>query len=76
MLKNPRLLILALLTGLATPSAVRCDDKPSRPPVGCASAVDNYFQDEVWAKVARPKCLTCHRKGGDAEKSKFVRSVR
>jgi hypothetical protein len=34
--------------------------------------VDNYFQDEVWAKVGVQKCLTCHRKGGDAEESKFV----
>jgi hypothetical protein len=34
--------------------------------------VDNYFQDEVWAKVGVRKCLTCHRKGGDAESSKFV----
>jgi hypothetical protein len=34
--------------------------------------VDNYFEDEVWAKVGVRKCLTCHRKGGDAEESKFV----
>jgi hypothetical protein len=40
--------------------------------VGCAAAGDNYFQDEVWAKVGARKCLTCHRKGGDAESSKFV----
>jgi hypothetical protein len=34
--------------------------------------VDNYFEDEVWAKVGVQKCLTCHRKGGDAEDSKFI----
>jgi hypothetical protein len=34
--------------------------------------VDNFFEDEVWAKVGLPKCLTCHRKGGDAEDSKFI----
>jgi hypothetical protein len=34
--------------------------------------VDSYFQDEVWARVGQPKCLICHRKGGDAESSKFV----
>ncbi len=43
-----------------------------RPRVGCAAAGDNYFQDEVWAKVGARKCLTCHRKGADAESSKFV----
>jgi hypothetical protein len=72
MFHNPCFLLLALASGLASPSAVRCADKPPRSPVGCAAAVDNYFQDEVWAKVGRPKCLTCHRKGGDAESSKFV----
>ncbi len=72
MFPHARFLLLALAAGLASPSAVRCDDKPPRPLVGCAAAVDNYFQDEVWAKVGRPKCLTCHRKGGDTESSKFV----
>ncbi|HJZ57059.1 MAG TPA: hypothetical protein VKE74_18965, partial [Gemmataceae bacterium] len=33
--------------------------------------MDNYFENEVWAKVGF-QCLTCHRKGGDAENSKFV----
>jgi hypothetical protein len=40
--------------------------------MGCAVAADNSFEDEVWAKVGVQKCLTCHRKGGDAEDSKFV----
>ncbi len=69
---NVRFLVLALVTGLASPAAVRCDDKLPRPPMGCAAAVDNYFEEEVWAKVGLRKCLTCHRKGGDAEDSKFV----
>src|SRR5206468_9717329 len=43
-----------------------------RPSMACAAAKDNHFEDEVWAKVAVQKCLTCHRKGGDAEGSKFV----
>jgi len=42
------------------------------PTTGCAGAVDNYFENEVWAKVGAQVCLTCHRKGGDAEDSKFV----
>lgn len=67
-----RFLVLALLTWLAFPVAVRCDDKRPRSIVGCAAAVDNYFEEEVWAKVGVRKCLTCHRKGGDAEDSKFV----
>ncbi len=72
MFQNVHLLILALAIGLASPAAVRCDDKLPRPMVGCAAAVDNYFEDEVWARVGVQKCLTCHKKGGDAEDSKFV----
>jgi hypothetical protein len=33
---------------------------------------DNYFENEVWNKVGAAKCLSCHRKGGDAEESKFL----
>jgi hypothetical protein len=69
---NGRLLVLALAAGLACSAAVLCDDKPTRPTVGCAAAVDNYFEEEVWAKVGVHKCLVCHRKGGDAEDSKLV----
>src|SRR6266481_6232006 len=72
MIQDVRFLVIALVTGLASPSAVRCDDKLPRPLMGCAAAVDNYFEDEVWAKVGVRKCLTCHRKGGDAESSKGV----
>src|SRR5262249_54232518 len=56
MLPKLRFLALALLAGLASPSAVRCAaDISPQPPAGCAGAVDNFFQDEVWAKVGRPK---------------------
>jgi hypothetical protein len=30
------------------------------------------FESEVWTKVGSQKCLVCHRKGGDAEESRFV----
>jgi hypothetical protein len=38
---------------------------------GCA-AVDDFFVDDVWAKVAEQSCLKCHKTGGDAEDSKLV----
>jgi hypothetical protein len=47
-------------------------EEPSKPAVRCAGVVDDYFESEVWAKVGVQKCLTCHRKGGDAEKSQFL----
>jgi hypothetical protein len=66
-----RLLVLTLVAGSVSWAAVRGDDLP-RPVAGCAAAVENYFEQEVWAKVGARKCLTCHRKGGDAEGSRFV----
>ena len=72
MFPNARFLVLALAAGIVAPPPFAGDDKPPRPVMGCAAAVDNYFEDEVWAKVGVQKCLTCHRKGGDAEDSKFV----
>jgi hypothetical protein len=71
MLQNLRFLVLALVAGSVFAAAVRGDDKMPHP-MGCAAAVDNYFEDEVWAKVVVHKCLVCHRKGGDAQDSKFV----
>ena len=35
-------------------------------------AVDNFFADEVWAKVGERTCLKCHRAGGDAADSEFL----
>jgi hypothetical protein len=68
---NRRLLVLALAAASACSSAARCEKTP--PAVaGCSAAVESYFADEVWAKVGAQKCLTCHRKGGEAEDSKFV----
>src|SRR6266581_9586850 len=72
MFQNVRFLVLALVAGVVSLAAVRGDDKLSRPVMGCAAAVDNDFEAEVWAKVGVQKCLTCHRKGGDAEDSKFI----
>jgi hypothetical protein len=63
---------LVLVAVSALNASVRGDEKTPRPAAGCAAAVDNYFEGEVWARVGVRKCLTCHRKGGDAEDSKFV----
>ncbi len=38
---------------------------------GCAAA-DDFFVEEVWAKVGANSCIKCHKDGGDAEDSKFV----
>ena len=33
---------------------------------------DEFFVEEVWAKVGELSCLECHREGGEAEESSFV----
>ncbi len=50
----------------------RGGEPPAPPAAGCAGMRDNYFENEVWNKVGAAKCLSCHRKGGDAEESKFL----
>jgi uncharacterized protein DUF1592 len=64
--------LLFVAAGLNIVAPVRDDAKPSPSATGCAAMVDNFFENEVWAKVGVQKCLTCHRKGGDAEESKFL----
>jgi hypothetical protein len=71
MLQTGRVLTLALVAGAGFLTAVRGDSAP-RPVMACAAAADNDFESEVWARVGSVKCLTCHRKGGDAEDSKFI----
>ncbi len=58
--------VLTLLAG----SARGAELKPYSG-AGC-SALDDYFANEVWAKVAAESCLKCHKPGGDAEDSKLV----
>lgn len=66
-----RLLVLPAVAGFFFPSSSAAD--PSKPAaLPCAAAPDQYFENEVWAKVGVRKCLTCHRKGGDAEESQFL----
>ena len=71
MSSTARILTLAFLAGAGLAFA-RDDGKKSSPPAGCAAAVDDDFNNEVWAKVGVRHCLTCHKKGGDAEESKFI----
>ncbi len=62
-------LVLCLL--VAWSAAARAQDKPYDGPA-CARPVDDYFAKEVWPKVGQARCVTCHKEGGDAEKSKLI----
>ncbi len=52
--------------------AVIAEDAKPYTGAGCAAAPDDYFRDEVWTKVVSQKCLTCHKTGGDAEKTRLI----
>ena len=45
-------------------------------PVSCPSTqneeLNRFFSKELWPKVGRSECLKCHKKGGDAEDTRFV----
>src|SRR5262245_65496319 len=70
---KPRLLfVIATVAGGVFCVTLMGDEKTARRVTACAGAVDNYFEDEVWAKVGVQKCLTCHKTGGDAEESRFI----
>lgn len=64
--------VCRLLVALVLPAIAYGDDKPSPPRMGCAAVLDTSFEEGVWAKIGVRKCLTCHRQGGDAERSKFL----
>lgn len=68
-----RSVVLFVVAGVGL-AVARGDDKTPQPYAGasCSAPVDEYFKDEVWAKVGQRVCLSCHRKGGDAEDSRFV----
>src|SRR5262245_4989143 len=66
-----RLLVSALAIGLLAGATARGEEKKSYTG-GCADSVDSFFTDEVWGKVGSRICVTCHKKGGDAEESKFI----
>jgi len=63
----PAIVILAVC--LTHALALRADEKA---PYACASSVDHFFVNEVWAKVGAQTCLECHHTGGDAEDSEFI----
>lgn len=44
----------------------------SIPVRGCAAKVDDFFADQVWAKVGERLCLKCHHTTGKASKSRFL----
>lgn len=73
MIRNTRLLVLVSTLAAGTLAfGLRGDESASPPVRSCAPAVESNFENQVWPKIGAQKCLTCHRKGGDAEKSQFV----
>src|SRR5262249_39593682 len=67
-----RSVVVVLGTLIACTSAARSQDRKPYEGPACGRAVDDYFAKEVWPNVGVAKCLTCHKKGGDAEDSKLI----
>ncbi len=70
------LLLLLLLATASWPRSSHAQAQPkAEPPKNaaiCPGITKNFFENEVWEKVVRQKCLTCHQQGGDAEKSDLL----
>src|SRR6187200_3004123 len=65
-------LLVAFTAFLAAGGVIRSDEKTPYSGTSYAAVVDDFFKDEVWGKVGSQVCLTCHKKGGEAEDSKLV----
>jgi hypothetical protein len=65
------MLMLMLMLALLPTRLCAAELKPYTG-AGCAAAPDEFFLQEVWAKVGSRSCLKCHKPGGDAEASQFV----
>jgi hypothetical protein len=72
MIPSPRCVLTSLATLMLLVASARGDEQNANSGPGCLVAVDDFFADEVWAKVGALSCLNCHKSGGDAEDSKFV----
>ena len=64
--------VVGSLLSLAVGSCVFGQDKKSAEAPPCTRPVDDYFTNEVWAKVGASLCVQCHKVGGDAEESKLI----
>lgn len=73
MLPAKRALFL-FVAGVVLLLAVGWADEPptSKEPAPPQPVTQEFFVDEVWAKVGALECLKCHKLGGDAEDTRFV----
>ncbi len=64
----------AILIAIFAIGAKAADEKKVYSTATCAAAVDEFFANEVWPKVAAQSCLKCHKPGGKAEEgdSQFI----
>lgn len=69
---NARALVLVLAALTVFTADARADEKKVYSGAAGAAVVDDFFVNEVWAKVGAQSCLECHKAGGDAEESNFV----
>ncbi|MBO0698810.1 MAG: DUF1592 domain-containing protein [Zavarzinella sp.] len=67
-----RTLFVALAAGVVLGAGARGEEKKAYTGPSCTGAADAFFVDEVWAKIGARICLACHKKGGDAEDTRFI----
>ena len=69
--KSCLLTVACILIGPITGTTSRAAD-----PIACPTVenkeFNRFFSDELWSKVGGTKCVKCHKRGGDAEDTRFV----
>jgi hypothetical protein len=68
---NPRMFLFVVAAATVLACGVRADEKKEYTGP-CAAPVDDFFVNEVWAKVGAHTCLKCHTPEGEALNSKFI----
>lgn len=68
MLKSHQILFGIVIFSMTT---LRICEGAESTPVSC-TAVDNFFADQVWAKVGERVCFKCHNSKGKAAKSNLI----
>lgn len=72
MASNTYLWLFVFCLLIADADGVRGEDPKPYAGAACSRNADDYFTKEVWANVGVARCLQCHKRGGDAEKSKLI----
>ena len=70
-ISNARTFLFVVAAAIVLAGGARADEK-RKDAAPCVAPVDDFFVNEVWAKVGAQTCLKCHTEEGEALDSHFI----